>query len=136
MKRKNLTITQNMEIKKTRIRVQLLLNDIVDYNKAAFMEIRADNSDVLNLWHEYNSIRDILNAGYPLLFSAVPPVEVPKAYLATRERFHNEGDLVFKPEHFDELRLETEKILSTLNVITLLEKEAPQLYKQSTVSLE
>ena len=119
-----------MELKRLIINTKLLLNDIIDINKAAFMEIRADTEDVTNLWREYDRLRSILIQSHPVLFNTLPEQSIPEAYLVTEDSFHTIGTLVFKPEHFSELRLEVEKILKTLKGLSKKEKNTAGNYTQ------
>ena len=112
-----------MELKRLIINTKLLLNDIIDLNKAAFFEIRADNEEVTNLWREYGRLRNILIQSHPVLFNTLPEQFVPEPYMVTEERFHDIGTLVFKPEHFAPLRLEVEKVLDVLKSLSKKEKK-------------
>ncbi|RLD65282.1 MAG: hypothetical protein DRI95_09075 [Bacteroidetes bacterium] len=111
-----------MEVKRLIIHTKLLLNDIIDINKASFFEIRADNEEVTNLWREYGRLRNILIQSHPVLFNTLPEQFVPEPYMVTEERFHDIGTLVFKPEHFASLRLEVERILEALKSLSKKEK--------------
>ena len=117
-----------MELKRLIINTKLLLDDIIDINKAAFLEIRADNEDVTILWKEYNRLRNILIQSYPVLFSTLPEHAVPEPYIAKDDSFHFMGTLVFKPEHFSALRLEVEDILKTLRNLSKKEKNFRSKY--------
>lgn len=117
-----------MELKRLIINTKLLLNDIIDINKAAFLEIRADNEEVTNLWREYNRLRSILIQSHPVLFNTLPEQSIPEPYLVKEESFHNIGTLVFKPEHFSELRLEVEKVLGTLKSLNKKDKNSTHNY--------
>jgi hypothetical protein len=111
-----------MELKRLIRNTKLLLNDIIDINKAAFLEIRADNEDVTTLWKEYNRLRNILIQSHPVLFNTLPEQSIPEPYMANEDSFHYKGTLVFKPEHFSSLRLEVEKILKILKSLGKKEK--------------
>ena len=115
-----------MELKRLIVKTKLLLDDIVDINKASFLEIRADSEEVTSLWNEYRRLRSILIQSHPLLFSTLPEHTIPEPYLVTWDSYHQIGTLVFKPEHFDQLRLEVEKILSNLKALNTNKK-----YQQS-----
>jgi len=119
-----------MEVKRLIINTKLLLNDIIDINKASFLEIRADNEEVTNLWREYNRLRSILIQSHPVLFNTLPEHSIPEAYLVKEDSFHDIGTLVFKPEHFAELRLEVEKILKSLKTLNKMQKNNAQNYKR------
>jgi len=106
-----------VETRKIYIRLRLLLNDVIDYNKGAFFGIRALDPEVLNLWEGYNLIRKELANAYPLMFREFPELTAPEPYLATSESFYYEGTLIYKPEHFATLRLEIEKMLEALSMI-------------------
>ena len=115
-----------MELKKLIIHSKLLLDDIVDINVASFHEIRADIEEVTCLWKEYNRLRSILIQSYPLLFNTLPEHGVPEPYMANDESFYFVGTLVFKPEHFSDLRIEVEKILKHLKTLQRKEKKNTQ----------
>lgn len=117
-----------MELKRLIINTKLLLNDIIDINKAAFLEIRADNEEVTTLWKEYNRLRNILIQSYPVLFNTLPEHSVPEPYIVKDDSFHFMGTLVFKPEHFSALRLEVEKILNTLKSLNKKERKITNNY--------
>ncbi|MCB0805477.1 MAG: hypothetical protein KDC05_06725 [Bacteroidales bacterium] len=106
-----------METKKLFIRLRILLNDVIDFNKGAFFGIRALDPEVIRLWEEYNEIRNLLAQSYPLMFREFPQLECPDPYLATSNSFYYEGTMIYKPEHFATLRLELEKMLETLAMV-------------------
>lgn len=122
-----------MELKRLIIHTKLLLNDIIDINKASFLEIRADSEDVTNLWREYDRLRSILIQSHPVLFNTLPEQSIPEPYMVTEESFHNVGTLVFKPEHFASLRLEVEKVLKTLKSLSKKEKQNSGNYTQKRI---
>ena len=117
-----------MELKRLIVNTKLLLDDIVDINKAAFLEIRADSEEVTSLWKEYNRLRNILIQSYPVLFNTLPEHGVPEPYMARDDSFHFVGTLVFKPEHFSELRLEVEEILRNLKTLNKKERNITHNY--------
>ena len=106
-----------METKKLFIRLRILLNDVIDFNKGAFFGIRAVDPDVIKLWEEYNEIREMLVQYYPLMFREFPTLQCPEPYLATANSFYYEGTMIYKPEHFATLRLQLEKMLDTLALV-------------------
>lgn len=122
-----------MELKRLIINTKLLLNDIIDINKAAFLEVRADNEEVTSLWREYNRLRSILIQSHPLLFNTLPEQSIPEPYMVTDDSFHDIGSLVFKPEHFAPLRLEVEKILQTLKSLSKKEKNTSGNYTRKKI---
>ena len=122
-----------MELKRLIINTKLLLNDIVDINKASFLEIRADTEEVTNLWREYDRLRSILIQSHPVLFNTLPEQSIPEPYMVTEESFHDIGTLIFKPEHFAPLRLEVEKILRTLKSLSKKERNASGNYTRKRI---
>ena len=119
-----------MELKRLIINTKLLLDDIVDINKAAFMDIRADSEEVTNLWKEYGRLRNILIQSYPVLFNTLPEHSVPEACIARDDSIHFVGTLIFKPEHFSPLRQEVERILNTLKGLSKKQKKTPTTHKR------
>ena len=115
------------------INTKLLLNDIIDINKAAFLEVRADNEEVTGLWREYNRLRSMLIQSHPVLFNTLPEQSIPEPYMVTDDSFHDIGTLIFKPEHFAPLRLEVEKILQTLKSLSKKEKNTSGNYTQKKI---
>ena len=119
-----------MELKRLIIHTKLFLDDIVEINKAAFIEVRADNEEVTNLWKEYDRLRNILIQSFPVLFNTLPEHCIPEPYMAKEDSFHFVGTLVFKPEHFSTLRLEVEKILKTLKNLEKKERDFKDTYRK------
>lgn len=122
-----------MELKRLIINTKLLLNDIIDINKASFLEVRADNEEVTNLWREYNRLRSILIQSHPVLFNTLPEQSIPEPKMVTEDSFHDIGTLIFKPEHFAPLRLEVEKILATLKSLSKKEKKNTGNYTRKRI---
>jgi hypothetical protein len=122
-----------VELKRLIINTKLLLNDIIDINKASFMEIRADNEEVTNLWREYGRLRNILIQSHPVLFNTLPEQTVPEPNMVMEDSHHDIGTLVFKPEHFAPLRLEVEKILNTLKSLSKKEKNISGNYTRKKI---
>lgn len=122
-----------MELKRLIVHTRLLLNDIIDINKAAFLEIRADNEEVTNLWREYSRLRNILIQSHPVLFNTLPEQSVPEPYMVMGDSYHDIGTLIFKPEHFAPLRLEVEKILNTLKSLSKKEKNTSSHYTRKRI---
>ena len=106
-----------METKKLYIDLRILLNEVIDFNKGAFFGIRALDPEVLNLWDQYNTIRNELINSYPLFFREFPVLQYPEPYLATSDSFYYEGTLIYKPEHFAPLRMTLEKMLDTIQMV-------------------
>jgi len=109
------TLKEKLNIKKTTIRLRLLLNDIIDFNRGSFFGVRAMDPEVIKLWEDYNLFRSrLVEEGY-LIESDFTKLSFPEPYVADQDSFYKEGTMVYKPEHFAPLRLSVEKVLDALN---------------------
>ncbi len=101
--------------KKLRIRLQLLYNDILEYSRGSFFGVKAMDPDVLNLWFEYNNLLSEFDSIFSGLFNDFHDISYPDPYLATEDSFYREGTMIYKPEHFSQLRNEVAKMIDKLN---------------------
>lgn len=108
-------INSNLNIKKLTIRLKVLFNDVVDFNRGSYFGVRAMDPDVLHLWEEFNNIWELVIADCPSLKKDIPEMSYPDPYIANGDSFYHEGTMIYKPEHFAPLRLSIEKMLKTIS---------------------
>jgi len=118
-----------MEQDKTRIRLQLLYDQVKKYQKMAFFGVRADDPEVVDLWLEYNRLRGVLLTLNPELFADLKETNAPEPDEASSFSHHNVGEPVFKPIHFNALERQVEK---ALEYISLLQQQKPDDNKGKT----
>jgi len=106
--------TQN-NIKKLTIRLRILSSEVQEYYRGSYFGVRAMDKDVLHLWLEYNHLLSEFDTIYPHLFSQQKELPYPDPYLATGESFYQEGTMIYKPEHFAELRLSVSKMMEIIS---------------------
>jgi hypothetical protein len=111
-----------MKQDKTKIRLQLLYDQVKRYQKMAIFGVRADDPEVINLWVEYNEIRGILSQLNPELFADLKVTSPPEPDEASSFGRHDVGELVFKPMHFIALERQVEK---AIEYMTLLNQTTP-----------
>lgn len=118
-----------MEQNKTKIRLQLLYDQVKRYQKMAIFGVSATDPEVTNLWVEYNEIRVALTKLNPDLFADLKETNVPEPDIASSFGRHNVGEPVFKPIHFNALERQVEK---ALEYIPLLQQQKPDGNKEKT----
>ena len=104
------------KIKHLTISLRVLLNDVIDFNHGSIFGIQAMHPDILQLWEDYNSIRlSILseNLVSPLRF---PELYYPEPDIANGDSFYKEGTMIYKPEHFIQLRHSIEDMLAAIRL--------------------
>ncbi|MCF8367804.1 MAG: hypothetical protein K9G76_02090 [Bacteroidales bacterium] len=108
-------INSNLNIKKLSIRLKVLLNEVVDFNRGSYFGVRAMDAEVLHLWEEYNNIWELVVTECPSLKEEFPELSYPDPYIANGDSFYKEGTMIYKPEHFAPLRLSIQQMLKAFN---------------------
>lgn len=103
------------KIKTLNIRLRMLLNDVIDYNRGSFFGVRAMDPEVLHLWLEYNNLLSELDTVFPEMFRDFYDLSYPDPYVASEDSFYKEGTMIYKPEHFSPLRMKVAKMIDILN---------------------
>lgn len=71
--------------------------------------------EVLHLWLEYNNLLSEFHTIYPSLLSEFKELPYPDPELASDDSFYKEGTMIYKPEHFTQMRLELNKVISIIS---------------------
>ncbi len=121
-----------MELEKAIIELNLLHNRIKDSRKAAMFGIDASDSEVANLWIEYNELRTIFIRINPELFKDLRELQQPISEEAHPMSHHPFGTMVFTPKHFGSLENEIDK---AMKYIVLVQNETRQYDKNRNISI-
>ena len=109
------------QTKKLKLQLQILLNEVIDYNWGSYFGVQSMDPNVLRLWTEYNEIRNKLVSNKEFSSIEFPELSYPQPNIADSDSFFKEGTMLYQTEHFSALRLSIEKVLEALKLSILKE---------------
>jgi hypothetical protein len=124
-----------MKIKKAKLKIILVNENIERYNKQAFFGVSPKEPEIYSIWSDYNDAIAILKEHNHELYDELNEVHLPDPDVATSFSLMDVGEPVYHSKHFSTIANEVRKALKLIE----LEEEPNQPLKKTvpdTISIK